>query len=129
MHDIICPHCGESFIASDVAFDLSEYVLPLLYSDPKDSEDIRSVGFKFYVDEDMVRKHTVSGNKVPLFCDKPGGPSLSESWYPFVITNATIFQHIQEQVSVDGNLADFLEEIEEIQNTRGAHYLCRQLRH
>lgn len=127
MHDIICPHCGESFIASDVAFDLSEYVQPLLYSDPKDSEDVKSVGFKYYVDEDTISKHSLPDNTIPLLCDRPGGPDLADPWYPFVIDNAMLFRYIEEQVSVDGSLSGVLNEILEIQDTRGAHFHVRHV--
>lgn len=127
MHDIICPHCGESFIASDVAFDLSEYVLSLLYNNPKDSEDVKSVGFKYFVDEDTIGKHALPGNTVPLICDRPGGPDLADPWFPFVITNEMILKYIEEQVSVDGSLDEILEDIEKVQNTRGSSYTVRQV--
>jgi len=128
MHDIICPHCGESFIASDVAFDLSEYVLSLLYNNPKDSEDVKRVGFKYFVDEDTISKHTLRGNTVPLICDRPGGPDLADPWFPFVITNKMILQYIEQQVSVDGSLSEILDEIiQKVQNVRGASYSVRHI--
>lgn len=127
MHDIICPHCGESFIASDVAFDVSEYILSNLYSDPKDSEDVKSVGFKFFVDEEMIRKHGQPKNTAPLECETPGGPAPNAQWYPFEISNATILQYIKDQVTIDGNLNDLLEEIAKVQGTRGAHYTVRHV--
>ena len=126
MHDIICPHCGESFIASDVAFDLSEYVLSLLYNNPKDGEDVKSVGFKYYVDEDTISKNTVAGNKVPLICDRPGGPDIADSWYPFVISNKMILQYIAEQVNIEGDLNDILADIKEVHGKRGESFNVRQ---
>lgn len=129
MHDIICPHCGESFIASDVAFNLSEYILPLLYSNPKDSEDVKNVGFKFFIDEDTISKHAAAGNTVPLAFDKPGGPHLADPWFPLVITNSMIFEYIESQLG----LADFeplavlLNQIKEVKNTRGASFTAKQI--
>lgn len=127
MHDIICPNCGESFIASDVAFDLSEYVLPLLYSDPKDSEDVKSVGFKFYVDEDMIRKHTTPDNNVPLQCESSGGPGMAGPWFPFVITNKMLLEYISAELNTDGSLADLLKEIRTAQSNRNATLHIRHL--
>ena len=127
MHDIICPHCGESFIASDVAFDLSSYVLPLLYSNPKDSEDVKNVGFKYFIDEDTISKHAAPGNTVPLSCERPGGPDLADPWYPFVITNVMLREHIESQVLVDGNLSEIISEISKIQSSRSASYNTRQV--
>lgn len=127
MHDIICPHCGESFIASDVAFDLSEYVHSLLFSDPKDSEDVRSVGFKYYVDEDTIRKHTLPDNTVDLICDRAGGPDLQDPWFPFVIDNRMLLKYIEERVSLEGSLESILEEIQTVRSTRGAGYNIRHV--
>lgn len=127
MHDIICPHCGETFIASDVSFDLSQYVLPLLYSNPKDSDDVRSVGFQYYTDEDTICKHTVPGNKVPLICDTAGGPDLADDWFPFVITKKMLLDHIAESISLDIPLEDMLREIRDVANTRGASYTVRHV--
>lgn len=131
MHDIICPHCGESFIASDVAFDLSEYILPLLYSNPKESEDVKSVGFRYYVDEDTISKHTVPENTTPLRCDRPGGPNFSDPWFPFVVTNEMIFKYIESELAgifpVGESLTTLLTQIKEIKSTRGATYSPTQI--
>lgn len=127
MHDIICPNCGESFIASDVAFDLSEYVLSLLYSDPKDSEDVKSVGFKFYVDEDTIRKHTTSDNAVPLQCESAGGPGMAGPWFPFVIDNQMLLDYMAAELNMEGSLADLINEIRGIQASRGSNFNIRHL--
>lgn len=127
MHDIICPHCGETFIASDVSFDLSQYVLPLLYSNPKDSDDVKSVGFRYYVDEDTISKHTTQGNRVPLICETAGGPDLADGWFPFVINNRMLLDYIAEQISVDGSLEDLLADIRQVKETKGATYHVRHV--
>lgn len=127
MHDIICPNCGESFIASDVAFDLSEYVLSLLCSDPKDLEDVKSVGFKFYTDEDTIRKHTVPENDVPLLCESSMGPGMSGPWYPFVVSNQMLIDYMASELNMDDTLEEVLDEIKAIHGTRGASYTIRHL--
>ena len=127
MHDIICPNCGESFIASDVAFDLSEYVVSLLCSDPKDLEDVKSVGFKFFTDEDTIRKHTMPGNDVPLLCESSMGPGMAGPWYPFVVTNQMLIDYMASELNMGSMLEEILDEVQEIQGTRGATYTIRHL--
>ena len=68
MHDIICPSCGNRFIARDVAFDLSQYITDLLYEDAGDEDRILSAGFRYYVDEESIVLNTKEGHGVPLFC-------------------------------------------------------------
>ncbi len=130
MHDIICPHCGESFVATDVAFDLSSYILPLLCSDPKDAEDVKAVGFRFLVDEDTIVKYAQPGNKVQLRTDQPGGPDIADAWYPFVITNRLIALHMESQIVTDGgaSLAEIVKEIGAVRTTRGASYTMNHTR-
>ena len=53
MHDIICPQCSESFIARDVVFDFSDYI-PRLISDGTNDDIVRSLGVKYYIDEEEI---------------------------------------------------------------------------
>ena len=127
MHDIICPKCGESFIASDVAFDLSEYIVSLLCSDPKDAEDVKSVGFKFFTDEDTIRKHTLPDNDVPLLCESSMGPGKAGPWYPLVITNQMLLEYMASELNMEDTLEDTLHEMRSVQTARNASYTLQQL--
>lgn len=98
MHDIICPDCGDRYLASDVAFDLSQYITPLLHENPEDEEDVLSVKFKFYADEEAILHSTEPGNDVPLKWDTPIGPNPLDPLYPYVVTAENIFQYICEKV-------------------------------
>ncbi len=134
MHDIICPHCGESFVASDVAFDLSSFVLPLLYSDPKDADAVEAVKFRFLVDEDMIAPEGQADNEVPLRTDSPGGPNMSDKRFSLVLTNHVIAEYIAEAFidhvsKPKATKEDALEwlkphinEIASVRSTRGANY-------
>ncbi len=98
MHDIICPDCGDRFLASDVAFDLSQYITPLLHKKPEEEEDVLSVRFKFYADEDSILHSSEPDNDVPLFWETPIGPSNLDPLYPYVVTADTIFHYICEKI-------------------------------
>lgn len=112
MHDIICPNCGDRFLASDVAFDLSKYITPLLHESPEDEEDVLSVKFKFFADEESILRSTEEGNDIPLAWETPIGPSSLDPLYPYVITADTIFRYICEKVGQRAiDMERFLDEI------------------
>ncbi len=98
MHDIICPDCGDRFLASDVAFDLSKYITPLLHESTDDEEDVLAVKFKFYADEDSILHSSEEGNDVPLAWENPMGPSALDPLYPYVVTADTLFNYICEKI-------------------------------
>ncbi len=98
MHDIICPHCGNSFIARDVAFDLSSLITTLLFDDPKEKESVESAGFKYFADEESIITNTDPLNKTPLFCDSSIGPGYSDPWYPFIISGDTLYKYIEAKI-------------------------------
>ena len=114
MHDIICPDCGDRYLASDVAFDLSQYITPLLHEKPEDEEDVLSVKFKFYADEDAILRSPEPGNDVPLKWETPIGPNPLDPLYPYVVTAESIFQYIcekaKEKPEIMGKLLDSIAE-------------------
>lgn len=98
MHDIICPDCGDRFLACDVAFDLSKYITPLLHEKPEDEDDVIAVKFKFFADEDGILRSTESGNTIPLAWETPIGPSALDPLYPYVVTAETLFTYICDKI-------------------------------
>ena len=94
MHDIICPHCGENFIARDVVFDFSQYILP-------NYEPIKQLGFKYYVDEEDMLTHHDEANEVPLTIDDPLGPGRQGPFYQYAVTNDMIFTYITSKAGLD----------------------------
>ena len=126
MHDIICPDCGDRFLASDVAFDLSKYITPLLHESPEDEEDVLSVKFKFYADEDSILRSTEPGNDIPLAWETPIGPSSLDPLYPYVVTADTIFQYICDKIGQKPiDLEYFLDSIEEANaNNTSGRFTC-----
>ena len=111
MHDIICPHCGESYIASDVAFDLSKYIIPLLCNSLDDQEDVIAVGFKYYIDIDTILQNASAQNKIDLDCGN-AAPQRSSDWFVFDISKEMLCQYIQEKARIL-DLATLVEEIDE----------------
>ena len=99
MHDIICPQCGESFIARDVAFDFSDYVLPLLSDALATIQNLESqYAFKFpyLIDEEGIILMKKAGvNKVLLETEDPLGPGTDRSKYhSFELSNKDVFDYI-----------------------------------
>ncbi len=98
MHDIICPDCGDRFLASDVAFDLSSYITPLLHESPEEEEDVLAVQFKFYADEDGILRSPDRDNDVPLAWETPIGPGINDPLYPYVVTADALYAYICERI-------------------------------
>ena len=101
MHDIICPQCGESFIARDVVFDFSEYILPLI-SNRENYEAVKALGFKYYADEEVILTNRAENTEVEL----GGAPSIgvgndSRNYFHYVVTNAMILEYIQKRAGID----------------------------
>lgn len=94
MHDIICPNCGELFLGYDVAFDMSDYVLSLLYENTKDEEAVRQVKFKYYVDEEAILNSNPGENKEIIRCSNPGGPNPSDPAFSFHVTGSVLYDYI-----------------------------------
>lgn len=98
MHDIICPNCGERFLGYDVAFDMASYVLPLLCAKQEDQEDVQAVKFRYYVDEDTIRKSNPQGNVALLRCNTPGGPGYNDTVFTFNVNGKMLFEYILSHV-------------------------------
>ncbi len=94
MHDIICPNCGERFLGYDVAFDMSEYVLPLLYNNTNDEEAVRQVKFKYYVDEEVILKSNKHDSPQLLECGNPGGPGFNDTAFSFLVNGKILYEYI-----------------------------------
>ncbi len=101
MHDIICPNCGERFLGYDVAFDLSSYILPMLYSNIDDEEAVKQVQFKYYVDEEAILKSNKSESKEYLRCTNPGGPGFGDQTFSFHVTGRILYDYIFEKSGFD----------------------------
>ena len=128
MHDIICPQCGGRFIARDVAFDLSQYITPLLFDDPRDQERVLTAGFKFFADEESIITHTIKENKTPLFCDSALGPDGADTWYPYVVTGAVLLDYIKASLNtIDSSFEVILSEINEVANSKNMRYNITQV--
>lgn len=112
MHDIICPNCGEKFLGYEVAFNMSEFILPLLYYNAEEKEAVVEVGFKYYVDEEEIRKSNPQGDVALLACNDAGGPGNQASGFPFVVNGKTLFNYV---VSKSGRKEeDFIELMESL---------------
>ena len=100
MHDIICPKCGEKYIARDVAFDISEFVTELLYdSQDGNREAVQDVKFKYYIDEETIETNHI-GDSAQLYCTMAAGPMGDWNWYRCRITPKTIWEYIQEKCNM-----------------------------
>ena len=122
MHDIICPHCGEKFIARDVVFDFSPYILPLITKE-SNYELIAEHGFKYYIDEEDILNHPDGTNEIPLIIDNKIGPSAQGGkFYMCKITNAMIVEYISAKTRM--NLDSFSVELDAIsqKNSMRADY-------
>ncbi len=97
MHDIYCPHCGGRFIGSDVVFDLSEHVLPLLYDDINDENKVKEYNFKFYADLESFQQHGTEDQETGLFCNSMIGPGPMDPWYQYRITREVLKEYIAER--------------------------------
>ncbi len=94
MHDIICPNCGELFMGYDVAFDMSEYVLPLLYGNAKNEEAVRQVKFKYYVDEETILSSNPSMSPKLIECTNPGGPGMNSDVFSFRVNGKMLYDYV-----------------------------------
>ena len=108
MHDIICPKCGERFIARDVAFDISEYIIPLLYNDLKDEQKVKDACFKYYIDEDEILKNPSDNNTGMLFCESLLGPNVGSEWYTLKITNEMLWDYISKKEGAGFDIEEFI---------------------
>lgn len=98
MHDIICPNCGERFLGYDVSFDMTSFVLPLLCAKRDDQERVQDVKFRYYVDEDTIRKSNPQNNAALLRCNTPGGPGYNDTVFTFKVNGKTLFDYILSRV-------------------------------
>lgn len=94
MHDIICPDCGELFLGYDVTFDMSESVASLLYYKKEEEENVNSVKFKFYVDEEMIKKSNKNGQTSLLYCDNAIGPAATDKAFSFIVTRNMLYDYV-----------------------------------
>ena len=98
MHDIICPNCGESFLARDVAFDFSKYALPLIKYDQSGMDILNRAefNFKFFVDEeDMIVMGRASTSDVQLVTDNEISPGYDyQKYHPLELSNKVVFAYI-----------------------------------
>ena len=102
MHDIICPKCGERYIARDVAFDFSDFIEPLI----KDSyiiDENQRFRFKYYIDEEDIAKSTEN------FAYAEGGSVTDSSFMPFEVSCKTIVSYIGR--FIDGDCDVFFNSI------------------
>lgn len=126
MHDIICPNCGDRFLASDVAFDLSQFIIPLLHEKPEEADEVKAVRFKFLVDEDSIINSTEPDNTIPLEWETRGGPNPLDPHYPYVVTSDAIFNYICNKLGRKRQeIEDMFEELKNAneKTTRG-EYRC-----
>ncbi len=116
MHDIICPRCGEKYIARDVAFDISEYVTDLLYDNRTgDRNDVLEVNFKYYIDEETIENTHVPESGNTLACNAAAGPSGDWTWYECKITKKVLWDYVEEKSNMThtfkiGELVDRLHQ-------------------
>ena len=103
MHDIICPNCGERFLGYDVAFDMSDYVLPLLYSNINDEEAVRQVKFKYYVDEEVILQSNKHEDPRLIECTNPGGPGFNDSAFSFLVNGKILYEYILSKSGYNRN--------------------------
>jgi len=118
MHDIICPNCGESFIARDVAFDFSEYILPLISPKPDTVANLKNMSdflFEYFIDEeDIISAKKVGQNNVRLETEEALGPGHDRNkYYSFEITNVDVFKYIINKNGFDySTFAQIIEQID-----------------
>lgn len=108
MHDIICPKCGERFIARDVAFDISEYITPLLYDNLRNEQTVRDANFKYYIDEDAILKNPSDNNTGKLFCSSLMGPDRNDAWYTLNVTNEMLWDYISQKEGAGFDVEEFI---------------------
>jgi len=123
MHDIICPQCGESFIARDVVFDFSDYILSLISSESNE-EAARELGFKFYVDEENIRNNPAPNNEVDLNGDsKNGYGSNNKNYFHCEITNKLVFEYVIEKAGLNpDNFKEVMSKIANESTIRGEDF-------
>ncbi len=109
MHDIICPNCGELFLGYDVAFDMSEYVLPLLYGNSIYEEAVRQVKFKYYVDEETILNSNPGVAPELIECTNPGGPGMNSEKFSFRVNGKMLYDYVFAKSGFAGE-----EELEEV---------------
>lgn len=97
MHDIICPRCGGRFIGSDVVFDLSEYVTPLLCDDVSKENNVKEYNFKFYADLESFQQNGTEQQETGLFCNSMIGPGPQDPWYQYRISRDMLKQYVAQK--------------------------------
>lgn len=117
MHDIICPNCGERFLGYDVAFDISEYILPLLYSNIDDEDAVRQVKFKYYVDEETILHSNKNAPARLLECASLGGPGFTEQTFPFLVNGKILLEYVLSKANIDANQSDLIKVFEQLKNS------------
>jgi hypothetical protein len=109
MHDIICPQCGESFIAREVVFDFSQYIQHIV-SDVDNRSEAKELGFKYYIDEEEILNNAKPDNMVDLQTDNRIGPGNDHrNYFRFSVTNDMIFNYIAQKAGL--NPVAFADEI------------------
>ena len=126
MHDIICPNCGDRFLASDVAFDLSQFIIPLLHEKAEEVDEVKAAQFKFLVDEESIINSTEPDNTVPLAWENRGGPNALDPHYPYVITSGAIFDYICNKLGRKrSELEEMFTDLQKAnENTIRDEYVC-----
>ena len=111
MRDIICPQCGESFLARDVVFDFSDYILNLI-SDGTDNMLTKELGFKYYTDEEYILENAKPNNEVELEINTLIGPGTNPSnYFQFFVTNKDIFEYIIKRSGIDNSFGNLIQEV------------------
>ena len=119
MHDIICPRCGESFIARDVAFDFSDFILPLLSDEPSFIRDLKRSNpdfkFEYFIDEEDILSMSSTNNNVRLETNEALGPGLDRANYHlFEISNKNLLDYIARKNGLEPSVLDsIMKPIEE----------------
>lgn len=117
MHDIICPNCGERFLGYDVAFDMSEYILPLLYSNRDEEDAVRQVKFKYYVDEETILHSNTEAPARLLECTGLGGPGLTDQTFPFLVNGKMLLEYVLSKADADVKQSELLTVFSEIRES------------
>lgn len=102
MHDIMCPGCGERYLARDVAFDFSAFVEPLI----KDSyiiEDSQKFRFRYYIDEEDISKSADD------FIYAEGGKLTNSGFVSFEVSCGTLAEYVGR--FIDGDCTVFFDSI------------------
>ena len=101
MHDIICPDCGERFMGYDVAFDMSEHILSLLCGTAAEQAEARSAGFRFYADEETIRRSNPRDDVSSLRCRSQIGPGAGDRVFTFTVNGKTMFEYLAARAGED----------------------------